>query len=613
MCGIAGYLGPNKLPEQRVRACTELMRRRGPNAEGSYATQTPDGRQLLLLHSRLAIIDLDPRSNQPFRFGAHAMSYNGEIYNFVELRRDLERAGRQFGTDGDTEVLAHILQNEGLSGLGKCEGMFAFAWYDGTTGTLTLARDRFAEKPLYLLRDADGGLYFGSEAKFVFALAGRVPPANLRHLRRFLVNGYKSLYKTRDTFFEGLEELPAGHAGICRPGGKFIETPWWVPQFVSPQNDMTYEEAVAGARARLVRSVEMRLRSDVPLAFCHSGGIDSNALISIARRELGRDVHGFTIVNTDARYEEMELVEASVLDLGLRHTPIPVDTADFLPNLRSLVRQHDAPIYTITYYAQWRLMEAVAKEGYKVSISGTGADELFSGYYDHHNAYLAAMAHEDPSRHARALADWNTHVAPIVRNPFLTNPDYFIERPGCRDHIFLDAHVFSDILVDPFHEPFSEQVYSEPLLRNRMANELFHESVPVILHEDDLNAMHFSIENRSPFLDTALFDWMQCVPTRHLVRNGRAKAVLRDAVRGLAPDIVLDNPRKVGFNAPILDYLDTSDPEVRACLLEDSPVFEILRRDRISELLTQDALANSRSKFLFNFVGAKLFLEEVAP
>jgi asparagine synthase (glutamine-hydrolysing) len=247
-----------------------------------------------------------------------------------------------------------------------------------------------------------------------------------------------------------------------------------------------------------------------------------------------------------------------------------------------------------------------------VSVSGTAADELFSGYFDHHNAYLAAMAGEDEKRHRSALSEWREHVAPIVRNPFLRDPDYLIANPSGRGHIFLDAAEFAEFMIEPFEEAFAEIDYARPILRNRMANELLHESVPVILHEDDLNAMSVSVENRSPYLDTELFDWCQSIPTRHLVRDGRAKAVLRDAVRGIAPDAIVDNPRKVGFNAPILDYLDVTSKSVCDELLADSPVFDIVKRERISELLMPCELPNSRSKFLFNFVNAKLFLEEFA-
>jgi asparagine synthase (glutamine-hydrolysing) len=143
-----------------------------------------------------------------------------------------------------------------------------------------------------------------------------------------------------------------------------------------------------------------------------------------------------------------------------------------------------------------------------------------------------------------------------------------------------------------------------------MANELLHEAVPVILHEDDLNAMYYSIENRSPFLDSSLFEVCQSIPTRHLIQEGRAKAVLREAVRGLAPDTILDNPRKVGFNAPLLDYLNVENPTVRNELLRDSPIFEIVKPEEIRGMLRNDTLPNSLSKFLFNFTSVKIFLEE---
>src|SRR5262249_14772428 len=425
-------------------------------------------------------------------------------------------------------------------------------------------------------RDGEA-MYFGSEVKFLFALMGRRLSVNENHLKRYLINGYKALYKTPAAFFQGLEAVRPGHWLDVDAAGRITEQPFWQPSFPVCRADLSYEETVAGTLERLTRSVDLRLRADVPVAFSLSGGVDSPSLIAIAKRKLGYNVHGFTIMNTDVRYEERDMVEMVVRELAVRHTKIPVDTTDFLPNLRELVRYHDAPVHTITYYAQWRVMQAVKNAGYKRVGSGTGADELFSGYSDHHNAYLAAMAESDPKRYAVASAEWRAVVRPIVRNPYLQDSDYFIKRPCARDHIYLDADIFSAMLVHPWSEPFEEMHYTTPLLRNRMANELFHESVPVILHDDDLNAMYYSVENRSPFLDSALFDWCQQIPTRHLVRNGRAKAVLRDAVRGLVSYAVIDNPRKVGFNAPLFDYLDARSNAVRQELLSDAPIFDIVR------------------------------------
>jgi asparagine synthase (glutamine-hydrolysing) len=608
MCGIAGFVGPRPLPPERIDPVLALMRRRGPDHQGHQHFQAPDGRHLHLLHARLSILDLDERSNQPFRLGGRWMVFNGEVYNYVELKRELTELGHGFRTSSDTEVLLAALERWGPAGaLDRAEGMWAFAMYDAERGQLLLSRDRFGEKPLYLLRD-ESGLYFASEVKFIAALAGRRLSVDAEHLERYLVNGYKALYKKPGGFFREIGELPAGQYLTVGTDGEQA-TRYWQPA-LNPDDDMSEEEAIAGTRERLIRSVELRLRADVPLAFCMSGGVDSNALISIAKRVLHHDVHGFTIANTDERYEESDLVSEAVQSLQLRHTAIPPRTGGFLPKLRTLVRQHDAPVYTITYYAHWLLMESIAEHGYRIAVSGTAADELFSGYYDHFLAYLAQVAGDQP-RHAEALAAWQQHVRPMVRNPFLSDPDLFRRDPGFRDHIFLDAAGFSQYLREPWSEPFAETRYSDDLLRNRMLNELFHEAVPVILHEDDLNAMYYSIENRSPFLDRALFEWSCRIPTRHLMKNGYAKRVLRESMRGIVPGAILDSRRKVGFNAPIFDFLDPRDPDTRAQLLDDSPIFDLVRKEKMEQLLDAAFLPNSQSKFLFYFLCAKLFLEEM--
>jgi asparagine synthase (glutamine-hydrolysing) len=609
MCGIAGYFGWRHIAQRASEDCLKLMRRRGPDHQACRRWTHASGRHVILLHSRLKIIDLDERANQPFRIGCKWMVFNGELYNYLELKSDLEREGYNLKTTSDTEVLLAVLDRWGVVGLERCEGMWAFAVYDEIDGTLTLSRDRFGEKPLYLFED-ETGLYFASEVKFLRQLLGRALAPNIGQLYRYLVNGYKALYKTDETFFHGLTELHPGSFLQLDMAGKQRREKYWRPDF-RQETAMSYEEAVQGCREHLIRSVELRLRADVPLAFCMSGGVDSNALISIAKRVFEYDVHGFTIVNSDARYDEQEAVDRAVAELGIRHTAIPADAAGFLGALRQLVRQHDAPVYTITYFAHWLLMASISKHGYKISVSGTAADELFSGYYDHHLAYLYEVR-GDAKLHGKSRQAWFDHIQALVRNPFLKDPDAFLRHPEQRDHIFLNSEVFASCLSRHWSEPFQEERFSGDLLRNRMLNELFHENVPVILHEDDHNAMYYSIENRSPYLDRKLFEFSLRIPTCHLVRNGFAKAVLRDAVRGVVPDHVLDSRRKVGFNAPIFSFLDVRDSDMCSSLLADSPIFEHLRRERIQELLEKPDLPNSESKFLFYFLNAKLFLEEFA-
>jgi asparagine synthase (glutamine-hydrolysing) len=605
MCGIAGYFGIEELAPERLQACLALMRRRGPDHAAYRRWTNQAGRNVYLLHSRLSIIDLDPRANQPFQVGSKWLVLNGELYNYLEVRRDLKADGGQFTTESDTEVLLSALDRYGWSILDRCEGMWAFAVYDEADGSLTLCRDRFGEKPLYIFRD-HSGFYFGSEVKFIMALLGRRLAVNFDHLYRYLVNGYKALYKDGQTFFVGLTELaPASTLHLDRAGQEERST-YWQPGFF-PDDSMTYAEAVAGVRERLIRSMELRLRADVPLAFCMSGGVDSNSLISIAKRVFNYDVHGFTVIVDDPRYDELAEVACAVKELQIRHTPVPITTQGFREKIVELVRQHDAPVYTISYYVHWLLMQSISEQGYRISISGTAADELLTGYYDHHNLYLCETRHTPPGKFG--LAAWQANVAPLVRNPYLRNPLLYFDNPGFRDHIYLNSELFAEYLVQPWQERFSEKTYCASLLRNRMLNEMFQEAVPVILHEDDLNAMYFSIENRSPYLDRELFEFCYRIPSSHLIRDGFAKVILRDAMAGVVPEKILWNRRKVGFNAPVFSFLDVKDSEVCNYLLNDSPIFDHVRRDCIAQLIKKTELANSESKFLFYFVCAKVFLE----
>ena len=222
------------------------MRRRGPDAQAAEHLLIPDGRHVYLLAARLSIIDLDRRSNQPFCVGTKHMAYNGELYNYVEVADELRLRGRALRTSSDTEVLLAALDELGWSALERLEGMWALAVYDAADGSVTLARDRFGEKPLYFHVDASG-LTFGSEPKFVAALLGRSLDVDVTHLRRYLADGYRALYKGGATFFHGLEELPA--ATILRVGGDGgrADSSYWSPRF-APDDSMTYADAVDGVR-----------------------------------------------------------------------------------------------------------------------------------------------------------------------------------------------------------------------------------------------------------------------------------------------------------------------------------------------------------------------------
>ena len=605
MCGIAGYIGRFPPGPNDLKKTSEVLKHRGPNYEGFYIHKLLDN-NVALVHRRLSIIDLDNRSNQPFIYEGTVLVFNGEIYNYMEIRKQLKELGHVFKTFGDTEVLAHALHQWGQDALEKLEGMWAFAWYNEESGTMLLSRDRFGEKPLYVWSKNDG-LYFASEVKGLAAIANDSLKINENHLIRNLVNGYKSLYKTNETFFLDVKELPPGTCLKIESNGKSFSSNYWKPKFIE-NNNLSYSDAVDMTREAVINAIKLRMRSDVPIAFCMSGGVDSNSLISVASKILECEVHGFTIVNTDARYEEQSIVDQSVKELGIKHTSVKLNKHNFLKNLRSLINHHDAPVYTISYYLHWQLMQSIADKGYKVTISGTAADELFTGYYDHHNLYLYEVS-KNKILYKKSLENWNKYQEKIVRNPYLRDPNLYLKNPKFRDHNFMHNDLFASCLKERWKESFVETDFTESLLRNRMLNEMFAETVPVILHEDDLNAMYFSMENRSPFLDSSLFDLAYSIPSQFLIKDGRAKAVLRDAMQGIVPDIILKERRKVGFNAPILDLLDLNDPDVKGYLLDDSKIYNLVKKENIEKILKQEHFTNSASKFLFNFLNAKIFLE----
>jgi asparagine synthase (glutamine-hydrolysing) len=605
MCGIAGYFGNLVLDPNCLKQASQALKHRGPDDEGFYTNKFQDN-NVALVHRRLRIIDLEERSNQPFIFNNTVLVFNGEIYNFKEIRKQLEELGHVFRTSGDTEVLAHALDQWEENALQKLEGMWAFAWYNKLNGSLILARDRFGEKPLYIW-SKNNGFYFASEIKGLKALANESPRINENHLLRNLVNGYKSLYKTNETFYLDVKDLSPGTFLKINSNGKSSFHKYWSPKLTENHN-LSYSDAVEMTRDAVINAINLRMRSDVPIAFCMSGGVDSNSLISVAAKILKCEVHGFTISNTDARYEEESIVNQSVKKLGIKHTSVKLEKQNFINNLKSLIKHHDAPVYTISYYIHWLLMQSIASKGYKVTISGTAADELFTGYYDHHNLYLYEIS-KNKVLYKKSLDNWKKYQEKIVRNPYLKDPNLYFKNKNFCDHIFMNNDLFASFLKKEWKESFVETNYTDSLLRNRMLNEIFEEVVPVILHEDDLNAMYFSMENRSPFLDSTLFDLAYSIPSQYLIKDGRAKAVLRDAMRGIVPNVILDERRKVGFNAPILDLLDLNDPDIKNYLLDDSKIYNLVKKDKIEKIFKDKSLSNSTSKFVFNFLNTKIFLE----
>lgn len=605
MCGIAGRLAAEPLPVDRQRVVLNRMGRRGPDGTGNFQINRQDEQSLELFHSRLSIIDLDARSDQPFRKQGLTLIYNGEIYNYVELRRELQALGHHFETSGDTEVLVEAWRAWGLEAIDRLVGMFAFAIYEHDTGRLTLARDRFGEKPLYLWDRGGDGFLFASEIKTLSALARARPDVDRHQMRRYLVNGYKGLRRDGRTFFRDIRELPAAHAMVLDPGKLPSLVRYWTLSY-APQ-EMTSAEAQGCVNDALWTAVSRTMRADVPVAVRLSGGIDSNVIAGLAHHRMGADITCFSIIEDDWRYDESAMIGEALKALKVRNRQIRIPREGFLDRLDDMIGYFDGPPLTISYYLHYLVSEAIHEDGFKLALGGTGADEVFSGYYDHYLFWLAEMQEEEDFNDL--IAGWRGTYGQFVRNPHLQDPRAFIDRPSARDHIFLGAGRFAEFLTEPFDEPHAEIAFCPAQLRNRMMNELARETVPVMLHDDDLAAMRWSVENRAPYLDRDLVEALFRIPSRHLIQNNLPKFLLRQAGKGVVPDAILDNPRKQGINAPVTSFVDFTDPAIRDRLRQDGAFFDIVNRERFEALLSSDIERNSDSKFLFSLLAARLFLD----
>jgi len=612
MCGIAGELSSAEFIDKAIEKKVLMnLHHRGPDAYGFRSIKRDESSYLHLYHTRLSIIDLSAEANQPFFIGNHCLIFNGELYNYLELRIKLTSMGVTFRTNSDTEVFAQMLIQYGINGLEECEGMWAFAFLNGDTREFFLGRDRIGEKPLMYTKEGNT-FRFASEIGALEALTKKRFKPNSQQLMRYLYLGYRSLYKSCETYFENVFQVPAGSVlRFAKNTSKPEVIKYWRP-VLSCNNELGRKFAIQKTKEILLDSLEKSLRSDVPLAFSLSGGVDSTVLVSLAKKELNKEIHAFTVANTGSEYDEKSMVINTVKELGIEHDWVNVDFSNFLNNLTELVKIHNAPVGTVTYYVQWRLMELVRNKGYKVVVSGTGADEIFSGYYDHHLAFFHDLKRSKSDLRQQAINNWEKTTGQYIRNPNFRNPDFLSHTTDLGEYLYDYSANKSFMNDQSWKEDFYQEPYCGELLRNRMMNELCHESVPLILAEDDLNSMSFSIENRSPFLNSELMNFAQSIPSEHLFFNGVAKSILREAGRGIAPDQVLDKVEKVGFNAPLRSLIDLQDRSIQKFLLSDSPIFEYTNYDKIKELVENSESAYRNSKFLFAYVNAKIFLENVA-
>jgi asparagine synthase (glutamine-hydrolysing) len=590
---------------ETLLAMLESISHRGPDDEGSeWLGDTGFGGKVGLGNRRLAILDLSPAGHQPMHSQSGCLAYNGEVYNFRDLRSELESRGEVFSSGSDTEVVLRLLGRGVVEGLARLNGMFAVAYWDSEERALYLARDRFAIKPLYYAVLPSGRLLFGSEVKALIA-GGFDPQLSLEDLGSYLSFGWVPAERT---LFTGVLELPPGCLLKWKDGGASIER--FRDAVPVPDEHFDREAASTELRERLTDAVSRQMVADVPVGILLSGGLDSSAIAALARAAASGPVRAYSIAfrPADAHSEQSSedaafaRMVARELDISLKEFVVDPDVA---PLLEVAALHIDDPVADPAALLTYLICESARSE-VTVLLSGQGSDELFAGYRVQLYQPVSSAAGKAPSlarRGALAVADSAPRAARVI--PGLS--------PGVAAAFQRTSHAMlddSDLPEDRRYtaaraKPYfvgrdlfgilAEQVREEVLGSDPWASHLRYLSASEhpglgffdrMLYADlntflwnqnlaygDRMSMAASIETRVPFLDDAVADLALRLPKGSKVRRFKGKVVLRDAVRGLVPGPVIDR-RKVGFGMPVRAWMRG---ELRP-LLNDSLSSDWLRR-----------------------------------
>jgi asparagine synthase (glutamine-hydrolysing) len=558
MCGIAGTVS-GRLPDAaELERMAATMAKRGPDGQGVWQDETAG-----LAFRRLAIIDLHERSSQPMHLNHLHLVFNGEIYNYLELRHTLRGLGHEFGTEGDAEVLLHAWAEWGEAALERLNGMFAFAVWDHAARRLTLCSDPFGEKPVYYARASDGRLVFGSEIKAILQDPDVEARADGSALRAYIAHNV--VPPVHRSYFADIHRLPGGHLLRLEDGRTTVER-WWRPMGV--EVPAAREEAARELRALLLDAIRLRLRSDVPVGTSLSGGLDSSMVVMLSA-ELAGDHrrHAFTARFPGFERDEWAYASDVARKAGVvEHHAVEPRPEEVLADLGALVLDHEEPVGSLSVYAQWRVNAAAREAGVVVLLDGQGADELFGGY-----AIAAgfAMRSVGPAAALRELraggADAGRQLALALGSELLPDP---LRRAYRRRAAA--AYAGPELAGDAsLGEPAAPEAWiaGEPdPLRRELLREAFVTSLPQLLRYADRSSMAQSREVRLPFLDRRIADFAFSLPAGWLWSGGTSKALLRDAGRGVVPEGVLARRDKVGFEPPQARWL--REPGFRVCIGE---------------------------------------------
>jgi asparagine synthase (glutamine-hydrolysing) len=604
MCGIAGLFSTESTLANDLKRMSKSIAHRGPDGEGfvffteqraipqasdetpencigqniawspsSRQTEIPENTLGGFAHRRLSIIDLAATGLQPMCSidGRFWITFNGEIYNYIELREELQNLGARFISKSDTEVVLNAYQIWGEACQHRFNGMWAFAIYDQDQKTLFASRDRFGVKPLYYAQTGNR-FAFASEQKSLLTLPWMLFQVNQEAVFDYFL--FSQIEYQAEGFFKGILELPAGYSLTFSLESKIVESKRWysldINQSREPWNKSQNDKHISRIQELLCDAVRLRLRADVPVGSCLSGGLDSSAIVGWMRKHLGdsNPLHVFTAEFPGNSVDEGKWAKMMAQSVNaIQHSVIP-DAETLLRDMETLAYCQDVPIWSTSTYAQFRVMQAVKDSGIKVVLDGQGGDELFGGYDPHRSFYWKGLSTSDK------FTEMNSG------NGIIQNLKFHFHQQARFDYIFrlpiglnarfqkkyFDEHQFlnPDFLEKNQQRFQIQSEYQQHNLNSRLAFEMQNTSLKGYLKCEDRCAMWHGIESRTPFADDVnLIEYVFSVPASYKMHGSQLKALLREASDQVIPQAIKNRCDKQGYTTPNNAWIRKLAPEMK--------------------------------------------------
>ena len=637
MCGICGIYSKKQIDDSVIKRMNDSLMHRGPDDAGIYfncesLNANCEVPMVALANRRLAILDLSQAGHQPMsnENGSIWITYNGEIFNYLELRDELKKLGHSFRSDTDTEVVIHSYEQWGEDCLKHFNGMWGFALWDNRQKKLFCARDYFGIKPFY---------YFWNDSTFIFASEIKsilTHPLINKRVNEEIVYDYLTTAQidhTEQTFFQGIKQVRPAHYLTINSSGKLNINRWWNVGVNEGIEDtrLNESEIVNRFKEPFEDSVKIRLRSDVPIGTCLSGGLDSSSIVGIINRLLfkgqisnteliGSRQKTFSSCFNNNSCDEREFINAVTEKTQVEQNCVFPDGDKLWEELLQVMRYQDEPFGGPSIYAQWNVMRMVAQKGVKVLLDGQGGDELLAGYHNYYDVLFNQLR-----RNWRFLKLWQEikltkgvfamrDSAPFFFYLYKIAPLFMqsvLKGIVKSTHVNMIRQTLQPVLQNRFKNRIVIPSETQESLSNALYHDVFDFSLPGPLHYEDRNSMAFSIETRLPFLDHRLVEFIFSLPANYKIRNGWTKWVLREAMKEVLPEKIYLRRDKVGFAVPEALWLEQSRSRIANLFNKTSG--KTLSGDFINHQYVLDNLdrmiKTGQSRFIWRCINLEIWLQ----